>query len=85
MDDPSYGYIIYGRSGFSISIKNMKQDYPKFPDKKLEDLLKDLKFKLMQSSGSKVEGLKKKFNIKKIKKEIARIKTEQTRRLKNNE
>ena len=60
----------------------MKNNYTKYPDKQLEDLLKDLKLQLIQSN---VKGLKKKYNTKKIRKEVARIKTEQTRRLKNNE
>ena len=55
----------------------MKNDYKKFNEKNLEDLLKDLKLRLIQS---RIKGAKKRYNIKKIKKEIARIKTEQTRR-----
>ncbi len=85
MDDSPYIFIIYGGNRFNISNKNMKQDYSKYADKELKDLLKDLNFQLVQSYTSLVEGKKKRYNTKNIKKEIARIKTEQTRRLKDNE
>ncbi len=60
----------------------MTQDYTKFTDENLEDLLKDLKFQL-SISHSKIKGVKKKYpGPRRVRKEIARIKTEQTRRLK---
>ena len=63
----------------------MKKDYTKFPEEQLEDLLKDLKFQLIKSHSSLAEGKKRKHGVGKIRKEIARIKTEKTRKLKNNE
>lgn len=64
----------------------MKTDYKKFPDKHLEDLLKDLKFQLVKSYSAFSKGkegtTKKLYDSKKIRREIARIKTEQTRRKK---
>lgn len=62
-----------------------KTNYTKFPDEHLKDLLKDLKFQLIRSYTAFSEGKKgsgkKLYHSKNIKKEIARIKTEQTRRL----
>ena len=55
----------------------MKNDYKKFNEKNLEDLLKDLKLQLIQS---KVKGSKKKYNTRKIRREIARLLTEIRRR-----
>ncbi len=67
----------------------MKQNYQKYPREQLQDILKDLNFQLIKSYASFSEGKKgsgkKIYNSKQIKKEIARIKTEQRRRSKTNE
>ncbi len=61
-----------------------KKDYRRLNDRELKEILKDLKFQLARSysafSEGKKESRKKLYNSKNIKKEIARLLTEQRRR-----
>ncbi len=54
-----------------------KIDYTKLTEKELNKVLRDLKIQSMQSHTTLVEGVKKKYSSKNIRKEIARILTEQ--------
>ncbi len=72
-------------------MKSDKVDYSKFKDEKLEDRLKTLKLEMMKANTMMGMAVKKKGGkkggigsdiLKRLRKEVARIKTEQTRRKK---
>lgn len=59
----------------------MRQDYTKFLDKQLEELLREFQERLVKARVGFLETSKERLgNIPNFRKEIARIKTEQRRR-----
>ncbi|MCP6727463.1 MAG: hypothetical protein KJI69_05640 [Patescibacteria group bacterium] len=59
----------------------MKVDYRQFTDKKLKEKLEELEFRKIRSSNRRFPSRKEEpANHSRFRREIARIKTEQTRR-----
>lgn len=57
-----------------------KIDYTKYPEKKMNELSKELKIRIMKSHGFIGKEKEKPENRKRLRKEIARMETELSRR-----